>query len=354
MKKKILSVALAAALTLSTAAVAAVSASAALDADGRYVPSEGTETQRLYFYMPDDWYNTKYGADTAGCYWWGGTDAGQEFGAEEGGNAWPGYKAQVWSEEEGVSNVYYIDLPTDVETVVWNNFLDGGTGEKDASGNMVYQYSEERYYAAKQSMNVMTNYYSEGDNDFYDSLLDGDFFTIAEEALENGDESFLGDFADNFFIEPEWGISLNFQNMIFVIDPSSTIENELNGKLTYCGEWYFYYGDGEYGALPNKTMAEENNLVYSLKDYSSNVTPSTPSSDNNNNNNNNGTSDKTQPTTVAPSKDAQSSTSDTAKNNANNTNGAIQTGSASMATVVLLLVIGAAGVTVFARKKFFG
>ncbi len=348
MKKKILSIALTAALTASMATVAAVSASAAIDANGRYVPSEGiTDTNRLYFYMPQDWYYDEYKATSAGCYWWSGSDSGEEFGTESGGVKWPGYMAQV-SPEEGVKDLYYIDLPSDVETIVWNNYLDGGTREI-VDGAPVYQYDEARYVAAKQTINVVSSYYSAGDNGHYDALLDGTFFDKAEEAVNGDDKSFLGDFEENFFIETEegFGISMNFKNMIFIIDPSKTVENPLNGKLTYSGEWYFYYGDGQYGELPNKDMATEMGLVHSIKDYKP-ADPSTPTVKPNQPAGNN-----SQKPTAAPSKDAVSSTSDTAKNNSN-TNGAIQTGDASMATMILLIVAGAAGVAVFARKRIFG
>ncbi len=37
--------------------------------------------------------------------------------------AWPGYKMQVADAE---SNLYYVDLPTDVIAVIFNNTLNGG------------------------------------------------------------------------------------------------------------------------------------------------------------------------------------------------------------------------------------
>ena len=71
--KKILAVILSAAMMTSVMSVAGVSASAVEDTKNYYVPSEGTETTRIYFYMPESWYN-EY-TDTAGAYWWEGTDA---------------------------------------------------------------------------------------------------------------------------------------------------------------------------------------------------------------------------------------------------------------------------------------
>lgn len=83
-----------------------------------------SETNRYYFYMPSIWKN-KY-SDTAGIYWWDDTDAC---------GAWPGYKAH----ETEVKDVYYYDVPKDVTTIIWNNYLDGGT---DINAE-IYNYSEQ-------------------------------------------------------------------------------------------------------------------------------------------------------------------------------------------------------------------
>ena len=72
MSKKIISLMLAMALSASMVAVAAVSVSADTDSDGYYVPSEGTETYRYYFYMPQRWENEF--TTSTGAYWWEGTD----------------------------------------------------------------------------------------------------------------------------------------------------------------------------------------------------------------------------------------------------------------------------------------
>ena len=52
MSKKVISLLLAVMLTMAMIAVAAVSVSADTDDEGRYVPSEGTKTYRIYFYKP--------------------------------------------------------------------------------------------------------------------------------------------------------------------------------------------------------------------------------------------------------------------------------------------------------------
>ena len=55
MSKKVISLLLAVMLTMAMIAVAAVSVSADTDDEGRYVPSEGTKTYRIYFYKPAYW-----------------------------------------------------------------------------------------------------------------------------------------------------------------------------------------------------------------------------------------------------------------------------------------------------------
>lgn len=62
------------AMVLSVAVVGISGVSAAVDSDGRYVPSEGVETHRIYFAMPNSWKSAKYGADSAGIFWWNGSD----------------------------------------------------------------------------------------------------------------------------------------------------------------------------------------------------------------------------------------------------------------------------------------
>ncbi len=356
MSKKIISVVLAVVLAFSMIAVAAVSVSATLDDNGRYVPSCSIEeTNRYYFWMPESWKSEKFGADSAGAYWWGGTDSCEEFGVGGGGAPWPGYKIQVADEELGV---YYLDCPKDVEVIVFNNFLNGGEREETEKGSGIYEYqlSEEQYFAAMQTVNTPSNYYSETDNELYDSLLDGEFFALAEEAVTGDDKTFLGNFVDNFFIEEEYGygISMNFDNMICIPDLTNPIPNELNGKDTYPTEWYFYYGDGKYGSLPVQEMAEaltteENPLIF---DLSNPVEPATPDE-----------KDPTDPavgpgnqgTVPAPATNPTSAsgpqgnaTDDTVKAD----NNAIQTGAASMVVVALTILAVAAGAVLFTRKRY--
>ena len=278
MTKKIMSMILSIAMVLSIAVVGISGVSAAVDSDGRYVPSEGVETHRIYFAMPNSWKSAKYGADSAGIFWWNGSDAD---GFVEGTErlAWPGYKMQVADAE---SNLYYVDLPTDVIAVIFNNALNGGERIVDDYGNVTYEFSEGQFMAANQTADIISGSYSEGDDDYYDNMLDGEFWSKAKAALNGDDKSFLGNFADNFYEDPDWGIAMNFDNMVYIVDLNNAAENLVSGKKFYYGEYYFFYGKNEktgkyeYGGLPNYEMAKENGVLYELNDTS---TPDEPSSE---------------------------------------------------------------------------
>ena len=236
MSKKIISLLLSLMLVVSMVAVAAVSVSAEVDEQGRYTPSEGTETYRYYFYMPSDWYN-EY-AETAGIYWWIGTDPA---------DPWPGYIAHPTETE----NIYYCDVPTKVTTIIWNNGFDGGNDP-----------TVPEYTSAIQTVDIACQFYSDGDSDVYST----DFYTAMEESY-NSDKAALGSFADNFFYDDVYdlGFVFNMNNMIYVINPEMVSEN-YQGKITSGGEWYFYYGNGEYGAYPTRDAAVANGALYT-SDY---------------------------------------------------------------------------------------
>lgn len=357
MSKKLISIILSCVLVLSLALVGVIGVSAAIDTDGRYVPSEGTETHRLYFAMPDSWKSEKFNANDAGAYWWSGTDSGASIDGTSTGAAWPGYKIQV---ADADANLFYVDIPTDVPNVIFNNFLNGGERKTDEAGNVTFQYGEEQFKAAKQTVDILCQYYSEGDNEYYDSILDGDFWAQAQEAFDGNDKTFFGNFADNFFEDPDWGISMNFNNMIYVTDPNKLSVNEISGKETYGGEFYFYYGLNEetgkyeYGSLPNYDMAKEAGLVQSVDKNAKPTDPATPDeptttkpSDNGNNTN---PTKSTVPTAGQnPTSSANAvSTADTAKNADNS---AVQTGATTAAAVLAVLLV-AGGAVLYTRKRF--
>ena len=334
MKKKLVSLLLAGSVVASMAAIASVSASAIIDSNGCYAPGDNVTcgTYRYYFAMPKEWYSAN--ANTAGAYWWNGTDACGAVDGSGGTLAWPGYKAQ----KSDVEDIYYLDCPTDVPTVVWNNYLDGGQDKEDP-----------KYLEAKQASDAKVEYCSDGDSDLYDT----EWFEEMEESFY-GDKAALGDFADNFFIEEEYGLGLSFvyDNMIYVIDLSKTSEN-FEGKKTYVGDMYFYYGDGWYGTYPTKDEAEEKGTLKNIADA-----PATKDEGGNGNNGNNGNSGNNgnngNNKPGQPSTDPASSTKPASTDTPTSTvsGGAVQTGEATYAVILLVVLAAVSGVVVFTRKKY--
>ena len=354
MSKKLISIIVSCALVLSLALVGVIGVSAAIDTDGRYVPSKGVEeTRKLYFLMPESWKSEKYNANDAGAYWWNGSDPCGSLDGTSVGPAWPGYKMQV---ENAENNIFYVDLPTDVPNIDFNNYLNGGERTVDEeTGKVTFQFGEEQFKAAKQSVDVLCQYYSEGDNEHYDNLLDGEFWAKAQEALDGNDKSFFGDFADNFFEDPDWGISMNFNNMIYVTDPNNTSVS-VTGKETYAGEFYFYYGLNEetgkyeYGSLPNYDMAKEAGLVQTVDKNAAPATPDQPTTTTPSGDNNTDSTKNTVPTAGQnPTSSANAvSTSDTATSTDNS---AVQTGATTAAAVLAVLLV-AGGAVLYTRKRF--
>ena len=355
MSKKLISIIVSCALVLSLALVGVIGVSAAIDTNGRYVPSEGVkETHKVYFLMPESWKSVKFNANDAGAYWWNGSDAGSSLDGTSVGVAWPGYKMQV---ENAENNIFYVDLPTDVPNIDFNNYLNGGERTEDPkTGKVTFQFSEEQFKAAKQTVDVLCQYYSEGDNEYYDNLLDGEFWTKAQEAFDGNDKTFLGKFADNFFEDPDWGISMRLNDMIYVTDPNNTSVS-VTGKETYAGEFYFYYGLNEetgkceYGSLPNYDMAKEAGLVQSVD---KNATPdqaatTAPSSDKKDDNKTDSTKNTVPTAGQNPTSSANAvSTADTAKST---DNGTVQTGATTAAAVLAVLLV-AGGAVLYTRKRF--
>ena len=173
------------------------------------LPAKPDGYNRYYFYMPESWYN-EY-ATTAGIYWWEGTDAC---------STWPGYVAK----ETGVEGVYYYDVCSDVTTIIWNNAIDGGTDTEAAI-----------YTLAVQTKNIGSEYYDAGESANY----------------------------------PEG--TPNFDEMIYVVDDNKTEVNEYNGKMVYAGEWFYYYGNGEYGFTP-----EKGDTYFNERSYKDAPTPVVP------------------------------------------------------------------------------
>ena len=195
MTKKILSVLLAVVMVLAMGTVALVSVSA----DLTDLPEKEEGMNRYYFYMPDAFLNdfTAETGNTAGIYIWEGSLVT---------SAWPGDPATA----ADYPGVYYVDCPTDVTTIIWNNYLDGGADPTN----------QPLYGSAIQTVNIGTEYYDAGESDLY----------------PDGTDSFDG--------------------MIYVTDYANISYNDYSKKMTFGGEWYYYYGNGEYGTSPVKGESE--------------------------------------------------------------------------------------------------
>lgn len=332
MKKKLVSLLLAGSVVASMAAIASVSASAIIDSNGCYAPGDNVTcgTHRYYFALPNTWLS-EY-SDSAGAYWYNGTDACGAVDGSGGDLKWPGYKAQRDEYKSSSYGLYYVDCPTDVPQIIWNNYTDGGE-DKEAP----------IYLTAKQSNDANTEFYVADDSDLYDQ----DWFDEMEESF-NGDKAKLGDFADNFFYDEVYdlGFALNFDNMIFVVPAEPNGEN-FQGKPTYNGDWYFYYGNGEYGTYPTKEEAEEKGTLLSLENV---ATPEEPTPTNP------GSTDPTDPGKKPgqPSTDPASATKPASTDTPTSTvsGGAVQTGEATYAVILLVVLAAVSGVVVFTRKKY--
>ena len=373
-----------------------------------YTPKAGVQTNHLMFAMPAAWQNDttkneKCGG-AAGLYWWTGYDTPDNVA---GGHGWPGYKA-VKVEEDGVDNLWAIDVPTygngeegNATQIIWDNYLDGGM-ETDPVKNPFYKDSA-------QTVDTPGQYYSRTDeHETYDILFryiykkvlvnegveGADAIELTSEtfwedmnkkaaaflgedwdALSNDEKTYqvdtvlddaevdlseFGTYADNFFNEDlvgdeiypreemmGFGESFVFDNMVYVVsfDPDKMVESPVSHKIGYAGDFYFYYGGGEYGSWPTKELNEQYGGVsgnFTQGEYvDPNYVPPTPTSD-------------PSATTIPPAAtDAGSSTSDSpnGSNSSNNSNGFVATGQFSFAIIVLVIMFAGAGVIFFARKR---
>lgn len=168
--------------------------------------------------------------------------------------SWPGYKAYFDGYKSYAYSIYYVNCPTDIEFIVWNNYIKSGATDDTAMSD-----------AEKQSDGVNTEFCSLYDYDIYDA----EWFAEMEESY-NGDKKALGSYADNFFYDEEYGsgFSFNFDNMIYVVPQNAdSVNSSVTGIETYKGNWYFFYGEDEYGTYPTREESEKNNTLYSLCPY---------------------------------------------------------------------------------------
>lgn len=418
MKKKLLSILLAGTMAASVVSASAFAAGAAEPTGhGTYTPSAGVETYKYYFALPGQWTNdtTKVNNDAPGLYWWSAPDDPDT----KFGHGWPGYELDKESGEGVGDNLYSINAPKLASILVFNNYLDGGMDN-----------TQPIFKDALQCQNKNVEFYCEGDADTYSSKFWKYFWTLAakklgydteaadfdyksddlyNDILDNHDKidftEELGDYGKNFFSETELmsGLAFNFQNMIFIVDLDPAHITYINkdlippdGKPAYAGEFYFMYGNGEYGMWPTKALALEQEGVtqnedgtytgegitvdewgtvrnadgqvvignYTGKYWAEKEAPEPPSQETTVAPSTTATTaaDTTESATTIPDPDnngAGSSTSDSTSDSgsgesssSSSGNDAVQTGAASFAIVLLSTAVAAVLLGYFRRRKF--
>ncbi len=183
------------------------------------------DTNTYLFYFPDSWRNEQNNyysgtLDTCkpGIYWWDGSYRCDDYKGENT-NGFPGYAVNE-NVDNNNKNIYKAEVPADVENIMWNNLV-----EVDPANQETYQY-------LIQTDNIVSSFY-------------------------NTEEDIYG-----FYPE---GLS-SFDNMIYVVDPQSE-KTQGYGTTLFRGEWFYYYGNSEYGIYTTRNEAEANNAVYSNGEF---------------------------------------------------------------------------------------
>jgi hypothetical protein len=220
--KKSISVVIALLLLVSVITVVPVSANYG-DTEHNYNIEDcvtSTSTKTFRFYMPDDWrntYNDTYDGESldscsAGIYWWEGSDNCElEENQAREKKGWPGYN--VTETDPDCADVFVAKVPDDVTTIIWTNTVLGP--EK-------YEDDPDLYQAAMQTENIGSEYFMPREDPY----------------------GFYPDGTDDF------------DGMIYVCNPLDTTINEYNGKKTYKGCWFYYYGKGKYGVNKEPVAGE--------------------------------------------------------------------------------------------------
>ena len=447
MRKRILSAVLAGTLAATVLAGSVISAGAIKKDDDSYDPGS-VESNTYLFAMPGGWESDywKTNENRAGIYWWTGADVPKDNFTHE----WPGYVVNRVTTEENVKNLYSTPVPKDTTMIIFNNHINGGMPSEpdfdqkkfDAAKQIVDTPSQyqiigfDDYQSKDLWMYVWDKFAEQFDytpihwdkttqeiTKAEKAMMKGMFAPAAkmkdeekrlyEEnmgedlpempvyvAIEEGEldpEEFeiaeFGKYSKNFYIEMEQGdgIAQMFDNMVYVcnMDPNSmkistTIVPE--GMPTFSGDFFFYYGNGEYGTWPTKdlmlektgiTVGEDGKPVapegYLIDDYD-NVAKMGPGADGKEAKlmvygNFTGLyyenkkppkppkpTDPTPATTVpAPATNPTSATSATkgsGTTTTNSANGSVATGDFSFAAVMFVIVAAACGTFYFTRKKY--
>ena len=183
--------------------------SAVTSLGGYYTPAEGVETKRFFFEMPADWYT--FSNATPVAYWWDGTDKCGD---------WQHSKMLRPAYVEG-RDIWYIDVPTDVPTIIFGNGIDGGA--KPAEGEQPSPNWGKNY----QTGNIGAEYYDAGESETYPTGVE------------------------------------TFDNMVYVIDPEKKTVNDYSGATEYGGEWFYLHKDGTVDT--NTNITEDKSDYYEIK-----------------------------------------------------------------------------------------
>lgn len=169
-------------------------------------PEVAEGCNRYFFYMPKSW-ECEYSQE-ASIFWWEGTGCMTN---------WPGVKANKGDAE----GLYYYDVPKDVTTIMWANNMDS-----------TLSYPLPEYKGAKATRNIGTEFYYPGESELY----------------PDGVES--------------------FHNMVYVIDIEECSDDAGRPAVVeYYGEWYYYYGNGEYGVTKEKGDTVYTQRHFGERDY---------------------------------------------------------------------------------------
>ncbi len=233
--KRVISILLAVLLIASMSIVA-------VSALGEYTPSEGVKTNTLYFAMPGLWANdtTRAQNNVCGAYWWSGSDQ-PDYAIEGVYKNWPGWRMKS---DENIKNLRTIQVPQNVTSINFDNFIDGGEDE-----------SAPVFKLAKQTVNINIEGDWETDNTpcFVDlwNYVSPYKSTIGSDNVIQIDD--FGTYSRNVYFNTEFSeYTLSCDKMIYVVN----LEGETADSTThkYGGQFYFYYGNGEYGAMPTKQL----------------------------------------------------------------------------------------------------
>lgn len=180
-------------------------------------------TKTYYLYVPDTWkfeaneyYDSSIGLESCvpAVYWYGDVTACPDEYTPYINSGNPGYPGYALTEEVA-PNVYKAEIPADVEYIVWNNGV----------------YSDR---AGQQ-------------------IMEGHEFICQAETVTN----------EYKYNNPENGFS--YENMLCLVTKPNLNSWQYS---SYHSDWFYYYGNGEYGTAPTKELA--GTFVYSDGEFPDN------------------------------------------------------------------------------------